>query len=211
MPLTEDQKSGLGVALNEAAWLGISINEESHQVALGFRVLALPADSSAQRDDTIVTLLLSGVTRIAASLRSGRWDDPRAEVMPLTIELLPEVVRSFGGSPIYGWDFIDPAEDAWRDWRNRLSFDATVSDVPSAQVIELFQESGSGVARHLDFRAWFGELQVFDDHRNEIALEEFIAAGVRWWEGLHAGDPQTQGHGIVSGARSSRSLSSDDG
>lgn len=29
-----------------------------------------------------------------------------------------------------------------------------------------------------------------------IALRDFIAAGVRWWDGLYAGDHRTSGHGI---------------
>jgi hypothetical protein len=87
---------------------------------------------------------------------------------------------------------------------------ATASSGSAAHVIELFPESGSGAARHLDSGAWFGELQVFDDQRNEIALEDFIATGVRWWEGFRTGDRRTEEHGIVSGAPSPQSRASDD-
>lgn len=41
------------------------------------------------------------------------------------------------------------------------------------------------------------ELRVFTPEHEEIALDDFAAAGVRWWDGLYANDPRTAGHGIA--------------
>ncbi|HEU5107658.1 MAG TPA: hypothetical protein VFT95_03695 [Micromonosporaceae bacterium] len=57
-------------------------------------------------------LNLDGLRRRAASLRDGWWNDPEAAVLPLTLAGLDAAVRSFGGCPIYGWEFIDPPQDS---------------------------------------------------------------------------------------------------
>jgi hypothetical protein len=38
---------------------------------------------------------------------------------------------------------------------------------------------------------------VFTPEHEEIALDDFAAGGVRWWDGLYANDPRTAGHGIA--------------
>jgi hypothetical protein len=196
--LTADQRDGLNVALNEAAWLGIDIDTDGMRVAVLLDVLTLPAEGPAP-DDTNVALLLDGVSRIAASLRNGRWNDTEATIEPLSPLGLDTAVRSFGGNPIYGWEFIDPPEEHWAGWRERLSFDANLSEDPAPHVLELFQESGSGNLRHLDLRVWFRELRVYRSTGGEVPLQEFIDGGVRWWDRLHAGDPRTSGKGIFPG------------
>ena len=45
-------------------------------------------------------------------------------------------------------------------------------------------------------RLWWDEITVTGPEGDEIPFDEFTAAGVRWWDGLHAGDPRTEGHGI---------------
>lgn len=52
-------------------------------------------------------------------------------------------------------------------------------------------------AKELDLRIWFDELRVFTPEHEEIALDDFAAGGVRWWDGLYANDPRTAGHGIA--------------
>ena len=53
--------------------------------------------------------------------------------------------------------------------------------------------------RHLDLRIWFRELHIHRSTGEEIPLQEFIDGGVRWWDGLYAGDPRTSGNGIYPG------------
>ena len=198
MNLTTEQVDGLNVALNEAAWLGIDIDCEGMRATVLLDVLTLPAEGPAS-DETNVALLLDGVSRVAASLRKGWWNDAEATVELLSLPGLDTAVRDFGGNPIYGWEFINPPEESWAGWRGRLSLDANLSEDPAPHVLEIFQESGSGSPRHLDLRVWFRELRVRRGAGEEVPMQEFIDGGVRWWGGLHAGDPRTTGKGIFPG------------
>ena len=49
---------------------------------------------------------------------------------------------------------------------------------------------------HLDFRAWFDELAVYDVDDRRIDLVGFAQGGVRWWEGFRAGDSRTTTSGL---------------
>lgn len=59
----------------------------------------------------------------------------------------------------------------------------------------LFQEFGD--ESHLDLCFWFDDLSVFTPDYEEIPLDEFAAAGKRWWDALYARDPRTSKSGIV--------------
>lgn len=131
------------------------------------------------------------MSRIAASLRTGWWNDNAAEVIPLEVNDIDATVRSFGGCPIYGWQFIDPPAESWSNWRDRLSLDARLGEEESAHVIDVFQEGGSASPRYLDLRIWFAQIRITTHDDRHIPLLEFIASGVRWWNGLHCGDPRT--------------------
>lgn len=195
MELSEEQRHGLNVALNEATWLGIDVDQTGDRAAVFVEALTLPAEGPAP-EDTAAALVLTGVSRIAASLRHGWWNDADAEIEQLALADLDTVVRSFGGCPIYGWEFIDPPEESWAGWRDRLSLDTAPSGDPAPHILELFQEGG-GNPRHLDLRIWFRDLHIMRRTGEHIALQEFIDGGLRWWDGLHAGDPRTEGKGIV--------------
>lgn len=195
--LTEDIRSGLNVALNESRLLSVQVDRATRRAMMWFEVLTLPEDGPPPAD-AVVALVARGVTRVAASLREGRWDDREANITPVTIDRLDSVVREFGGSAIYGWDFVDPPDTSWAHWRERLSLDEVLSTETAGHVLDLFQE-GSTANRHLDLRLWFAELSAVDRHGQEIELERFVAGGVRWWDALYAGDSRTDGHGIILG------------
>ncbi|MFF5229529.1 hypothetical protein [Dactylosporangium sp. NPDC000521] len=196
MDLTNDQRDGLNIALNEAAWLGIDVDAGAARATMLVEVLTLPPVGPAP-DDTTRLLHLSGVSRVAASLRNGLWNDAEASVEKLSLIDLDEAVRRFGGCPIYGWEFIDSPSQRWAAWRHRLSLDGHLSTEPAPHVLELFQEGCSDSPRHLDLRVWFSTLLVTHRTGEEISLQEFIDGGTRWWDGLHAGDPRTGGKGIA--------------
>ncbi|MGO9032198.1 hypothetical protein [Mycobacterium sp.] len=102
--------------------------------------LTLPKEGPASAN-TVIALALGSVTRLAVSLREGRWDDQHAAVTPVTLDRLDAVVRAFGGQPIYGGEFIDPTEELWEHWRERLSLDDVLSPEPSHHVVQLFRRA----------------------------------------------------------------------
>jgi hypothetical protein len=158
-------------------------------------VLARDA-AGAEVGDPRRTLRLSGVSRVVASYRAGRWDDPDAVALPLEVGGLRELLRRNGGTPIYGWKFVDNDDDqSWPDWRERLSLDLTLCG-PGGHHLTLFQDL-QGKA-HLDLRAWFGELSVLDGAGGRLDLDAFIAGGVRWWDEMYAGARSDLAPGIVT-------------
>jgi len=180
MDLSEEQRHDLDVALNEATLIGAEISTENRAAWLT-RVLTLPPDDGPSPDDNRVQVLLGPVGRLAASLRGGRWDDASAPVEEFAVQRLLEIVMSFEGLAIYGWEFFDrPEADNFSAWRDRLSLDWRSAPAGLSHTLDLFQE---GFDRHLDLRIWFDELRVFTPEHEELALDEFAAGGVRWWTG----------------------------
>jgi hypothetical protein len=197
----DDLLAHLDIALNEAEWHDVVLRRDIAEAMLVFRVLALPeVGPEPSERDRVLKLLLSEVGRVAASLRTGHWDDSAAPVQSFDLDQLSEVVSSFGVQPIYGWQFFDPPESSWEHWRDRLSLDVHMSagsEAPGQHVLDVFKESLRGPSRTLDLRLWFNGLSGYDIDNNPKPLLEVAAAGLRWWDGFHADDPRTQGHGIV--------------
>lgn len=143
--------------------------------------------------------MVGGVSRIAASLRAGYWDDSAAEVVPVALEELDATVGAFGSSDLYGWEFVDPPERSWAHWPDRLSLDALLCGDAARHVLDVHKETRTGSPRHLDLRVWFDDICVSSAGGEQIPLVEFIAGGRRWWDGLKAGDPRAAGRGIEPG------------
>jgi hypothetical protein len=196
-PMTgwEEFRTQLGVALNEADLLGFEVEERRRIAAATFRVLTLPAEGSPPADRR-AQMLFRPVGRVVASLRNGRWDDEGAEVVLFALSELLTVVQSFGGQPIYGWEFFDIHEKELPRWGNRLSLDWQSGSDGLSRSITVFQSSGAGPARHLDLCVWFDDLEVRRPDGAIVPLEEFAAGGRLWWDGMYAGDRRTEGHGI---------------
>ena len=135
------------------------------------------------------------VGRVAASLRKGTWDDFGAEVVPVTIDKLLEVVLSFGGLAIYGWEFFDVHERQLAYWGDRFSLDWRSGENGMSHSIRVFQEDGFN--RYLDLLVWFDDFEIRRPDGIVVALQDFVAGGKRWWDGLNSGDPRTDGVGII--------------
>jgi hypothetical protein len=187
--------AGLNTALNEATWIGLTVDAAARRADLLLDVLSLPPEGPAVPEHLVI-LSLGQVSRIAASLRDGWWNDAEAAVTLLELEDLDAAVRSFGGCPVYGWEFFDPPEESWSAWRHRLSIDARLGDGVPAHILEVFQASDAGEPRHLDLRAWFGQIRITRLDGPDIPVADFTAAGIRWWDGLDSGNPRTGGKGI---------------
>ena len=189
--LSREQKTGLGVALNESTLLGVEIDTSRCLAAATLALLTLPEVGPMPRD-TRVQLRFEGVGRAAASLRRGHWNDPNAPVEVFRVEQLLAIVRSFGGLPIYGWQFIDQDADI-ATWDARLSLDWRCPEQEVAHSMRLFQE---GPDRHLDLAIWFRTLRFQTVDGRELPLADVIAGGKRWWDAFNANDPRTQGLGM---------------
>jgi len=192
MNLTEEIKAGLNIALNEATLLGVEVSPHRRIAGATLSVLTLP-EAGPSPDDSRRQFLFQPVGRIAASLRLGHWDDPKATVIPFTIEELLERVKSFGGLPIYGWKFFDLYVTDLPRWADRLSLDWRGGDNGLCHSISLFQWRAD---RHLALCIWFDNLTIRDPLGHELALEEVVAGGRRWWDAFYAQDPRTTGRGM---------------
>ncbi|CAM2915639.1 hypothetical protein [Skermania piniformis] len=190
MELSDEQRLGLNAALSEARCRGVSVDEPGGIVRIQLDVLTLP-ESGPPPPDAAVSLVLSGVARIAASFRLIRWDAHEPLVHPLTPAGLDEAVRSFEGGALHGWEFIDLPESSWAIWREMLSFDVTLGDRTGQHVLEMSQEEGMIDPRVLDLRVWFDTISVEGITGQPLSLTDFIAGGVRWWAAHDSGDPRT--------------------
>jgi hypothetical protein len=172
----------------------VTLDEAGSSVDVLLTVLSRD-DAGAEVDDPRRTLRLTGVSRLVASCRAGRWDDPTAAALPMDVEGLRELLRRSGGTPVYGWQFVDDHDRTWPDWRQRLSLDVVLSG-PGGHHLTLFQDL-QGKA-HLDFRVWFTDLSVLDGAGGRLDLDAFIAGGVRWWDAMYAGARSDLAPGIAT-------------
>ncbi len=180
--------TGLNTALSEATCLGLTVDAADTRLRIELEVLTLPGDG--QSTNGRVRLTLSGVSRVAASLREQRWDDLAPQIFPLTLDTLGDAIAGFGGGAMHGWDFIDVDDSGWALWRELLSFDTTIGDRPVAHVLEFSQQEGTD-PRELDVRIWFEELTVETAAGRVLGVDEFVAGARRWWKAHDSCDPRT--------------------
>jgi hypothetical protein len=190
--LNSDLRRQLGIALNESTLLGFEVDPASRIGAATLSVLTLPETGPAPADRRI-QILFFPVGRVVASLREGPPEEEK--LVPFGITELLTVVQSFGGLPIYGWEFFD-IEDSAAGWRSAPSLDWFSGAGGSAHSITVFQE---GPDRLLDLSVWFDELEIRTPTGEVVPISEFAAGGKRWCDGLYAGDERTQDFGIVPG------------
>jgi hypothetical protein len=181
--------AGLNTALSEGTCLGLVPDAAAARVRIELEVLTLPVDGPPP-DDSRVHLTLTGVSRVAASLRMQRWDDAEPQVFPVTLDTLGEAIASFGGGALHGWEFVDADDSGWSLWRELLSFDTVVGDGPGTHLLEFSQQEGID-PRELDVRIWFADVVVHTLDEKQIPTAEFIAGGTRWWKAHDACDPRT--------------------
>jgi hypothetical protein len=184
--LSDDDKAGLGVAFNEARWLSVAVDVARRSAVVTLAPLTLPP-SGPPPDDRRILIVLEPVGRVRVRRVSAG-----GEVLPVPLAELSAVVESFGGLPIYGWEFIDteippltPAE---------LSADAVLGSDGHTHTLHVFQDA---VHLGLDLWLWFDVLECRTLGGEVLPLADVIAGGKRWWDGLFSGDPRTAGTGIV--------------
>lgn len=195
--------TGLNIALSEATCLGATIDIQAKLLHLEVEVPTLPEpDGISSTGDSIteylrVRLTFEGVTRVAASLRSQRWDDIDPRVLPLELSGLGEAITSFGGGRLHGWEFIDLDDSGWALWSELLSFDTVIDSRRTARhVLEFSQEEGVS-PRELDVRVWFDTVEVHRTDGRVVPLRKLVSATRRWWAAHDAGDPRAFHPGIA--------------
>lgn len=189
---------GLDIALNEARLLGVEVDVPAREVGVTLQVLTLPEVGPVPNDSRIL-LVLSPVERIMASLRHGLWNDETASVELFPIDSLFDVVHSFHGCPIYGWEFFDAGAKEFNSWAGRLSLDWQSGTNGLSHTLDLFQEGDDeGQQRHLDLRIWFDGMTIYTPAKDIVSVSDFIAGGRRWWRAMRQGDARTTSSGIVS-------------
>ncbi|WP_218188429.1 hypothetical protein, partial [Desulfosarcina cetonica] len=195
MKLSDEIAKGLGVALNESSLLGVEYSDELNCASATFSILTLPNEKDSEPPDSRIQMIFHNVGRIAASLRNGYWNDYDADIEKFKLNELLSVVQSFGGQPIYGWNFFNILDEEFFKWSDKLSLDFRNRTGSEKNQISLFQE-GATFTKHLDLWIWFESLSVHDAMKREIEISSLINGGKRWWDAMHRGDKRTDGHGI---------------
>jgi hypothetical protein len=183
--------------LNEATVAGLRPGPDGSVVLL-LNVLALPETGPVDPDGRRA-LILSGVSRTRVLLRRcSTWGDPaRNPAIPLRdFEAVEEFFASISLSgDMYGWEFLD-SSDLIDDWPPVVSLDLSSGAAPSAHSLYWFNECGlfNGYDGYVPYRIEgvvdFQELTVERFDGTPVAVEEFVAAGKRWWQALFGQDPR---------------------
>jgi hypothetical protein len=194
MTINEDLKQRIGIALNEATLLGVEFNEKENTVACSFSLISMDKNGNTPKDNRLL-FIFKPVGKFVASYRKGHWDDQNAKVEKFEPEKILEIVQSFQGLSIYGWDFINCGNEDFDTWKDRLSFDySTKVRKGLTNTIDLFQE---GFERHLDIRIWFDDFNILTSEYEHYELEEFLKNGERGWNEIYEGNNKMDNFGII--------------
>ena len=194
MQIDEELRHRIGLALNEATLLGVEFDKEKNLVACSFALVAMDKNGNVPEDNRLL-FIFKPVGRFVASLRNGHWDDKNAEVEKFEPENILDIIQSFKGLSIYGWDFINCGDKDFDTWKDRLSFDYSAGDnIGLTNTIDLFQEGGN---RHIDLRIWFDDFEILTPKYEPVDLEEFLENGKRGWDAVYSNNDKMGNFGII--------------
>ncbi len=163
-------------------------------VACSFALVAMDKNGNVPVDNRLL-FIFKPVGRFVASLRNGHWDDKSAEIEKFEPKKILEIIQSFRGLSIYGWDFINCGDKDFDSWKDRLSFDYTTGDnIGLTNTIDLFQEDDN---RHIDLRIWFDDFEILTPKYEPVDLEEFLENGKRGWDAVYANNDKMGNFGII--------------
>ncbi len=185
MKLTERERNGLDVLLNEADLLGFEVNPGHKIGAATLNVLTLHEAGPAPSDSRY-QFLFYGVMRVVASLRETIHEAGCETLKTFPLDQLLGVVRSFGGHPIYGWSFIDVHEKTLAEIAGRISLDWHSGDERTCHSMSVFQEADG---RMLDLCVWFKSLEIRNPRGASVPLDVAVTGCERWWDAMYVGCP----------------------
>ncbi|MFD5827003.1 hypothetical protein [Lentzea sp. NPDC060358] len=186
----------LNEALNEATVAGLRLRPDGSVVIL-LHVLALPEHGPVD-PDTRRALILSGTSTVRVLLRRERAaESPRyGPAIPLgDFDAVEKFFASITVSgAMYGWEFLDNP-GLTNDWPSMISLEHNQELTAAAHSLYWFNECGlpapHGYLSHcIEGVVDFMELAVERFDGTPVPVEEFIAAGTRWWSAFSSGDPR---------------------
>ncbi|WP_216215421.1 hypothetical protein [Amycolatopsis aidingensis] len=197
MKTLERVRPDLNVALNEAAVVGLRPRPDN-RVELLLHVLALPEQGPVD-PDTRRALILSGVSEVRVLLRREYPGATRSDGPAIPLRDYGEVEDFFAAiglcGTMYGWEFLDCTDPA-DDWPSVASLDIRTNATPGAHSLYWFNECGldnedSGYVPYcIEGVIEFAELTVERFDGTPMAVEDFVAAGKRWWRAMPEEDPR---------------------
>lgn len=183
MNWTEQTRTGLETALNEAEVVGLRVAPTDAACELLLHVHAQPTPAGTDPDPRRVLRLLR-TSRIRVVLRADRLDG-YGPAVPLAG---PADVEAFfasldGWEAMYGWEFLDrPAPD---DWPARPSLTVAPRPGPSPHSLYWFTDCRRGDGRYcIEGTIDFADLEVLRGDGTPEPVEDFITEARRWWEAL---------------------------
>jgi hypothetical protein len=194
MQIDEELRHRIGLALNEATLLGVEFDKEKNLVSCSFALVAVDKDGNVPEDNRLL-FIFKPIGRFVASYRNGHWDDKNAVVEKFEPERILEIIQSFQGLAIYGWDFVNCGDKDFDIWKDRLSFDYSTGDnIGLTNTIDLFQEGGN---KHIEIRIWFDDFEILTPKYEQVELEEFLENGKRGWDAVYANNDKMNNFGII--------------
>ena len=194
MKINKKLKDRIGIALNEAVLLGVEFDEEKNTVACSFSLISMDKNGNTPIDNRLL-FIFNPIGKFVASYRKGYWDDQNAEVIKFEPEKILEIVQSFQGLSIYGWDFINCGDKDFDTWKNRLSFNySTNVGNGMTNTIDLFQE---GFEKHIDIRIWFDDFKILTSEYKPFKIEDFLDNGERGWNAITSNNTKMKKFGVI--------------
>jgi len=192
----EQFRNGLETALNEAEVVGLRIASSDSACELLLHVCA-QSEQGAKDSDSRRVLRLLRATRIRVLLREDRQGGYGPAIPLAGLDEVESFFASLGGwDAMYGWEFLDcPSRTG--DWPTEPSLTVDVRPGPSPHSLFWFTECWRpDDARYcIEGTVDFDDLEVTHADGAREPLEEFVAAGRRWWDvlfGRRGNPPQVQ-------------------
>lgn len=191
----EETRGHLEVALNEADVLGIRLDPSGAWCDLLLHVLALPETGPIDPDARRI-LRLAAPAQLRVMLRPETGTAGYGPVIPLAgLDAVEDFFASLSWSgSMYGWKFLD-RPSLTHDWPAQPSLTVAVREGAGSHSLYWFnqcrrEEADTSVAYCIEGTVTFEDLEILRADATPQPLDEFIAAGLNFWQALHSRDPR---------------------
>lgn len=172
MKISEKLKNGLDIVLNEAAILGLDLNEDENYLSCKLELL----QENGSEIPNYVTLKLENLKRYISAYKTDIQNSKK--IIQFHPNQIAEYLQNFIHKDIYGWEFFNVENSNFNF--DKLSFEyITDTNYTNFNSLELFQE---GFNDDLEIKIWFERVRFFDEKNNELNIEQLIAQQNKIWE-----------------------------